>query len=405
MKRLGDELIASAATKVIEAKKNPIEYPEQAKRVKATVKGSKAQLRDYQTRICSKVLGYYSEGVKSVLVEAPTGSGKTVMAMIIAKAVQVEKGCKVGIVTARRELLRQAAACNNDMGFDIEDLETISMFANADNIPTDIDMLIVDEAHRDACNTMSVVHSTIKPKLILGLTATPFRADKVGLSFERVVKDANIYELVRQGYLAHFDHYTVDSWNPEHLADVYLADPERWGKSIFFFHQMEHCRILADRLTAAGVRCEIVRGGTGKIRERQIEEFKNPDSGLNVLINMMVLTEGFDYPALKTVWVRPSVKGCTTQMGGRVFRIDEMTGRKQVVQCKETKWPFTRLAPATGQYLWQDQKWLSLVVNEKIDEIANDMAKKIARVDWQSEEQVRMMSLFNKLGQKKRRWV
>ena len=53
----------------------------------------------------------------------------------------------------------------------------------------------------------------------------------------------------------------------------------------------------------------------------------------------MVLTEGFDDPTLQTVWVRPSGRGPTIQMAGRVLRkCGDMV--KQIVQCRETRHPF-----------------------------------------------------------------
>ena len=57
----------------------------------------------------------------------------------------------------------------------------------------------------------------------------------------------------------------------------------------------------------------------------------------------MVLTEGFDDPSLRTVWVRPSGKGPTIQMAGRVLRKFGDTV-KQVVQCRQTRHPFVKTA-------------------------------------------------------------
>ena len=96
-------------------------------------------------------------------------------------------------------------------------------------------------------------------------------------------------------------------------------------------------------------------------RERQLADFAA--GRIRVLINMLILTEGFDCPSLKTVFCRPSGRGCTIQMGGRVFRKHPDLPRKQIVQCKATRHPFIRTAMADEQYVWADGQWRALTVN------------------------------------------
>jgi hypothetical protein len=109
--------------------------------------------RPYQTRIVRKTLdmfaGTYRDGkgdlvpaVRSVMIESPTGSGKTYMALMIAKALQQQTGARIGWVAMRRNLLEQIKAENERHRFGV-DLQTISMFDKSP--PTDIDLLVVDE--------------------------------------------------------------------------------------------------------------------------------------------------------------------------------------------------------------------------------------------------------------------
>ncbi len=75
--------------------------------------------RPYQTRIIDKVvslfLGTHRGGIdeiepaaRSVLIESPTGSGKTVIGLLVAKVLQQQTGVRVGWVAMRRNLLQQA---------------------------------------------------------------------------------------------------------------------------------------------------------------------------------------------------------------------------------------------------------------------------------------------------------
>ena len=83
----------------------------------------------------------------------------------------------------------------------------------------------------------------------------------------------------------------------------------------------------------------------------------------------MMLSEGFDCPELKTVFCRPSCKGVTVQMGGRVLRKHPALPFKQIVQCSQTRWPFLRTAAAALQYTWVDGQWRSLQANPFINQV------------------------------------
>jgi superfamily II DNA or RNA helicase len=340
--------------------------------------------RPYQSRIVSKVvsmfLGEHKNGAgeletaaRSVMIESPTGSGKTIIAMLVAKTLQNLTGVRVGWVAMRRNLLKQAEVENRTKGINVEPIRFISMFDKSP--PTDIDLLVLDEGHHDAASSMAHLHNVIRPRWILGLTATPFRMDRVQLCFDKTVKDCGIHRLISDGYLSEFDHYTVPKWDVQQLADLYCSEPERWGKSVFFFHTLGQCFALQHMLGARGVASEVVTGDSD--RDSQLQAFRQGD--VPVLINCMVLTEGFDDPTLKTVWVRASGRGPTIQMAGRVLRKCPGLTAKQIVQCKQTPHPFTKTARPRQQFLWQPDGWRSLSLNPKIDLCSRNACRVIAQ--------------------------
>ena len=344
--------------------------------------GLDIEAREYQQRIVRKACemfagehvdrgGQQEEAAGSVLIESPTGSGKTVMGLAIARYMQAVYGYKIGWVAMRRNLLQQAARENIERGFDI-DLHTISMFEKR---PPKVDMLIVDEAQHDAAMSMANLHCMIEPKAILGLTATPFRTDRVRLCFDKVIKDCGIHQLIQDGYLSRYHHYTMPEYTPESVAEFYLADQQRWGKSLVFFHREKQCRTCLDLLRSAGVKADVVTGKTN--RERQLDDFVAGRT--DVLINMNILTEGFDCPQLRTVFCRPSGRSCTIQMAGRVFRKHAAQSVKQVVQCKQTRHPMIKTATADQQFVWTGDRWQTLEVNRRIEAITEISRKLIAR--------------------------
>jgi superfamily II DNA or RNA helicase len=325
---------------------------------------TKVSPRPYQQRIVGKALDLFLEqGMRSLLIESPTGSGKTVMALLIARALQEARDLRIGWVAMRRYLLAQAAAENEAKGIGAR-LTFLSMFDREP--PPDLDMLIVDEAQHDAANSMAHLHQLIQPRYILGLTATPFRTDRMKLCFDKVIKDAGIHPLIQDGYLSQYHHYTLPDYAPDTVAEFYLRDRQRWGKSIMYFQNLRQCCAADALLKRAGVRSDVVTGSSD--RQGQLSAFEAGD--LDVLLNCVVLVEGFDCPALRTVFCRPSCKGPTIQMCGRVLRRHPELPFKQIVQCRRTKWPFVRTASAALQYAWVDGDWRTLEANPHINTIS-----------------------------------
>jgi superfamily II DNA or RNA helicase len=333
------------------------------------------QPRPYQQRIVRRAVDLFcDQGLRSILIDSPTGSGKTVMALLIARALQDRLGVRVGWVAMRRYLLTQARAENEGKGIGV-DAEYLSMFDR--DPPAGLDLLVVDEAQHDAAHSMAHLHQRVRPRFILGLSATPFRADRVKLCFDSVLKDAGIQCLIQDGYLSPYHHYTLPRYSPEDVVAFYLRDRGRWGKTLLYFHTLEQCA-RADRLLRDhGVRSEVVSGSSD--RDDQLEAFR--DGRLEVLSNCMILSEGFDCPELQTVFCRPSCKGVTIQMAGRVLRKHPGLPFKQIVQCPRTRWPFPRTAAPALQYAWGGAEWRSLQVNPLINQVNGRMLQALARAE------------------------
>lgn len=309
------------------------------------------EAREYQQRIIRNTLDAVEEGHKHILIEAPTGAGKTIIAHLIAIELYKRYGYTAGWCAMRRHLLAQAAEENaNKIGH--KHIEYFSMF---DKQPPKVDVLIDDEGHHSAAESAVTIYQKVAPEIHIALTATPFRTDRMKLCFSKVIKDAGIRSLIDQKYLAPYHHYTFDNpWTPEIVADIYMNSMERWGKTVIYFLTRRECEACADIIRASGIPAEVVWAGSDQ--EAQIEAFRIGD--VPVLLNMFILTEGFNDPSLQTVMVRPGSRGPTIQMTGRVLRPKPYA---QVVQNNETKWAFTRTASAEKRFVlnphgqWEDR--------------------------------------------------
>lgn len=311
--------------------------------------------RQYQDDTVQHTLDAIEEGHKTILLVAPTGSGKSSMGARIGRALQEQRGYSIGWTAMRHHLLVQAAREHHEL-LNCRDIGYWSTFTKHTPNPKP-DVWIEDEGHHAAAVTSTTLTSRVGPKIHIAMTATDHRNDRMKLCFSKVIKDSSTHALVQQGYLSQFKQFIAPcTWAPDEVAELYLKDVDRWGRSLVFFPTLDKCWAFALQLRAQGCTCEVVSAASDQ--ENQLADFRNGD--VDVLVNVSILTEGFDEPALKTVFIRPSGnKPATTQMGGRVLRKHADKPFAQVVQNIETRVPFTKIAPALDKLELHNGKWIS----------------------------------------------
>lgn len=323
------------------------------------------QFRPYQHAIQERTLAAIDEGLESVLIISPTGSGKTIMGLQVARSMQeADPELAVVWVALRRTLLKQVVEENAFVG--VKNLIPLSAF------DTDVEgklaslervLLVFDEAHHSPADTLVSVWDHCEPIFTLGLTATAIRTDDMKLCFQRILHEAGYHRLIGDGYLSQYALHLLSSYTPESVAKTYLADPTKWGRSAIFFLSLEQCRECADLLNACAVRASVVSGTSD--RETQIEDFEA--GKIDVLLSAGVLTEGWDCPTLKSVFVRDGSKGPSIQMCGRVLRLDPANPIKNIIQSKNTEWNFGRTAlPSISFSETVSGEWVSLKPDTKL---------------------------------------
>lgn len=227
--------------------------------------------------------------------------------------------------------------------------------------------MVVDEAHHSPSSTYQKIIGLMgNQKRVLGLTATPTRTidkEKPVLSklFDgKIFYSVNIRDLIERGILArpipvhvktevvadretsrkdeeHFARFNelsedmlnmiahIESRN-QVLLHHYLKNKEKYGKTLIYAINVKHAALLTEYFRENGVKCEYVASyrpdGTDNNRNQVLKEFSDPNSGLDVLINVQILTEGVDLPAVKTVFLsRPTNSEILLrQMVGRALR-------------------------------------------------------------------------------------
>jgi superfamily II DNA or RNA helicase len=302
------------------------------------------KLRDYQQECIDALDAGRKRGEQRQLVALPTGSGKTIVAAADMKRVVTTHLGGALFMAHRDELIRQAVektrlvwpeadigrvkAEDNELGHrvTVASVQTIQRDKRleqiVDNGPYSI--LYIDEAHHAAADTYVKIINRLTEMnpdmLIVGLTATPVRADATKMStiFRDVTFQKSMLDLIEAGYLADIALKIVDldvsidgvpkshgDLKPSEVRKV-LCEPsimasmvDSWKneasprRTLTFAVDVEHARQLAATFEARGVSAEYIHGEMPlEDRRNIVERFQAGD--FSVLVNCMILTEGFD---------------------------------------------------------------------------------------------------------------
>jgi len=326
------------------------------------------ELRPYQQEAKEAILKDWENGNKHTLLVQSTGTGKTVVFTSLIKDLLDTKQAKVLILAHREELLSQAAnKLYNTTGIIAgiekskdtvvdkkEDYPVIigsvqSMAGKRlDNYPVDyFTHIIIDEAHHAITNSYKTVLSHFPNAYVLGVTATPNRADKKSLlrMFDNICYDYNLKDAIHDGYLSPIKAQCIPikldisnvavnagDFAPGDLSsaiepyleqiakemETYCAD----RKVVVFTPLIRTSILFTEILNRHGFRAVEVNGQSSN-RKEIMEAYKN--GTYNVLVNAMLVTEGYDEPSIDCVICLRPTKSTTlfSQIVGRGTRLYE----------------------------------------------------------------------------------
>ena len=320
------------------------------------------KLRDYQQQAINDIREAFRAGSRSVLLQLPTGGGKTV---IFSEACRLatSKGNSVLILVHRRELVDQASDKLTRIGVDhgiicagykprVSKVQVASVQTLARRLklqPFTPQLIIIDEAHHcTKANTWGKVLNYWSKARLIGVTATPCRLDGKGLKhiFDTLITGPSVAELTAAGHLS-----PAKLWAPPARIDLsklktragdYVAEQAGEAMSdktiigdvvahykrhadgvpaIAFCCNVYHAEIVARDLRANGISARTLFGSTPKpARASTVQDFA--DGRVQVLVTVDVVSEGFDCPAAgAALLLRPTKsEALYLQQVGRVLR-------------------------------------------------------------------------------------
>ena len=317
----------------------------------------KIDLRDYQSRAFDEARAAVRQGFKRILIVAPTGSGKTVLASALMEMVK-EKENRASFVVDRLSLVQQTSDTFDRYGLDHGVIQSghvryrpslplqlcsVQTLSKRGWPETSVD--VFDEAH--------VLHKAHKKRLderqsiVIGLTATPFTKG-LGKWFDVVINVTTTRKLIEDKWLS---PYRVFSCTEPDMSGVTVKSTGEWdekeasGKALevvgdvvaeYLKHgegrkficsavDTAHVEELQRQFLAAGINAATYTYlDKEEDRADTTFEFRKADSAIRGLITVTAASRGFDVPDVSCViMARPLRKSLAEhiQLFGRGLRI------------------------------------------------------------------------------------
>jgi len=343
-------------------------------------------LRPYQKEA---VQAHFKFLIGNPVIVLPTGSGKTI---VLGEIVSNIKG-GVLILSHVKEILTQNYESLNKMldepiglysaGLNIKHIErvTVASIHSVYKIPelfSHVKHVIVDECHLISNTGMYRSLLTALNVTCTGLTASPFRMlggyiyGQPDSFFKGVCYSAEIGELQKQGFISKIQligaqegldttgvKITGGDFNSKDMSLKYdrtaitekivkqlLPYKNEYKHWLLFAIDIAHAENIAEALNNIGVTAEAVHSKSP--RDKAIQDFKKGD--IQALVNVNILTTGFDYPKIDfIILLRPTKSPVLhVQMVGRGLRI--APGKSHCL-VKDFAGNFARLGPLEDVYV------------------------------------------------------
>lgn len=308
------------------------------------------KLRPYQQHLKEEIFEgwqfYYQ-----LMLQLPTGTGKTVLFSSIIKDLAAVPNTKILIVAHRKELVEQISTWldrfqvehgviisgrkrNLDNSIQVASIQTYTNKANQALMDSfSPDFIIIDEAHHTVAQTYQSLWSKYPKAWKLGVTATPYRLshDSFRSLYSCLITSPSMKDFISHGYLSDYV-YMVDNPNGDMSkaiddikqksntgdyvistllkklnVDKYVkyavACYLRYAKDkkgIVYAISVEHGKNLCNAYESVGVSAEFIDSNTPrKEREDIVDRFRRGET--KIMVNCNIFSEGFDCPDIEFI--------------------------------------------------------------------------------------------------------
>ena len=323
------------------------------------IPGIELRLETYQERLLELIAIERERGRHRNLLVSATGTGKTVMAAVDYARLKAQlPRARLLFVAHRWEILEQSRATfcyalrDRDFGEYWADgkrpdhfhhvfasVQSLSRQGIAHLPPDYFDVVIIDEFHHAAAPTYRALLEHLKPRELLGLTATPERSDgdSVTVWFDgRISAELRLWDAIDHQRLVPFSYYGISDatdlrqvpwrrgrgYDLQALSNVLTAD-DAWARAVIralqdkvssvhtmralgFCVSVGHAHFMARVFNDHGIAAVAVSGESpAQVREDALRRLASGD--LRIIFSVDIFNEGVDVPSVDTLlMLRPT---------------------------------------------------------------------------------------------------
>lgn len=317
-------------------------------------------LRPYQSDIVDQCRSQMLAGKRSILIQSPTGSGKTLLTAHMLKTA-ASKGMASWFCVHRRELVKQSIRAFDQVGLNfgvisagfLEDRRHLVQICSVQTLARRHHrfkkprLIVWDETHHIAAKSWDTLHAAHPGAYNIGLTATPERLDGTGLAkwYSHMILGPSVEWLIENKFLAPYRlfapgnvsmagvHTRMGDFVKSELSAT-MDKPTVTGdaikeyqrlapgkRAVVFCASIQHSQHVVEQFKSAGIPAAHVDGETDVVeRDAAIKRFEQGE--IRVLSNVDLFGEGFDLPAIEVaILLRPTQSlGLYLQQVGRALR-------------------------------------------------------------------------------------
>jgi type I restriction enzyme R subunit len=293
------------------------------------------ELRWYQIAAINETIQALERHEKRIAIVLPTGAGKTITAACLLNTPKIRqllnipdnRKLKVLFVSHLNRLLTQAEKTfAEETGVE---LITQSVFSN---IPDDVleqgwDLTMIDECQRESIITFQYKLDKLATKPIIGLTATPIRADNYIIKFSTLVHPISREQAVKEGYLSPTYLYSVitppSKTKTDIVKDILNDYHHVMDGTLVFMRTKQEVNDINQYLVNQGFKSVAILNQTKIELDNILNEFSQ--GKYQFIISCNKLGEGVD------------VKNCSTVLIGRTLGsyplLNQIIGRAARPDC------------------------------------------------------------------------
>lgn len=348
------------------------------------IKQNNTKLRPYQVEMKQKVFNEWQKGNKSVMMQMPTGTGKTMLFVSIIQDLwyhfyDKQKLKKFLVLVHRKELVEQVQETlykkyglahgtiqsgkrDNEMfHIQVAMVPTLSRKKRLNKWKdNEFDFIICDEAHHFLADSYQTIRKAFPDAYLLGVTATPYRLNRQPFTdtFDILVRSKPISKFIKEGYLSEYEYYSIaptsklqleiDNLKVENTGDysekamsntldnkqIRAKVVKTWlehakgKKTIVYTINKQHNKHFCEEFNETGYKCVAIDSDTPKEeRDNYVNQFRKGE--ITIICNVNIFSEGFDCPDIECIQLARPTKSLSMylQQVGRGLRISKNKGK------------------------------------------------------------------------------